>query len=227
MRPSAIVEHLRQILGGIPVRTGRFHQRAFGIYKPDVQTIRLKVANNLQTFFHEEGHHVDLGILRIDRADTRWAQELIDLGQATSSPSYSKDLQRKEGAAEFLRLWLTDPPAVRRAAPAYTAEFERRLDRPAHADLRAGLQRVREDIQGLISQDPATRGRLRIDRSRPPSALRRAAATHPGHRGRGRRRPALRQLGFGEIWLGQRTTLVTVVSHLASGEPSWCGRDRT
>lgn len=42
-----------------------------------------------------------------------------------------------------------------------------------------------------------------------------------------RRRPALRQLGVDEIWLGKRTTFLTVVSNLETGEPLWFGRDRT
>lgn len=177
MRHTEILKNLQRVLGNVPTRTGHFNQQAYGIYKTDVRAIRLKVANNLQTFFHEEGHHVDFAILGIDRKDARWQQELIDLGQATSRPSYTKTEQRQEGAAEFLRLWLTEPATVKSRAPNYTAEFERRLN--DHPELRDGLLEVREDIQGLISQDPATRGRLRIDRrtarERKREALREAA----------------------------------------------------
>lgn len=42
-----------------------------------------------------------------------------------------------------------------------------------------------------------------------------------------RRRPALQQMGVDEIWLGQRTKFLTVVTNLESGEPVWFGRDRT
>ena len=41
-----------------------------------------------------------------------------------------------------------------------------------------------------------------------------------------RRRPALKQMGVDEIWLGKRTKFLTVVSNLESGEPVWFGRDR-
>src|SRR5713101_8695714 len=41
-----------------------------------------------------------------------------------------------------------------------------------------------------------------------------------------RRRPALKQMGVDEIWLGKRTKFLTVVSNLESGEPLWFGRDR-
>jgi transposase len=42
-----------------------------------------------------------------------------------------------------------------------------------------------------------------------------------------RRRPALKQMGVDEIWLGKRTKFLTVVSNLESSEPLWFGRDRT
>lgn len=44
---------------------------------------------------------------------------------------------------------------------------------------------------------------------------------------RQRRRPALKQMGVDEIWLGKRSKFLTVVSNLESGEPLWFGRDRT
>ena len=42
-----------------------------------------------------------------------------------------------------------------------------------------------------------------------------------------RRRPALKEMGVDEIWLGKRTKFLTVVSNLATGEPVWFGPDRT
>jgi transposase len=39
-----------------------------------------------------------------------------------------------------------------------------------------------------------------------------------------RRMPALRHMGFDEIFLGKSTKFVTVVSNLESGEPLWFGR---
>jgi transposase len=42
-----------------------------------------------------------------------------------------------------------------------------------------------------------------------------------------RRRPALKQMGVDEIWLGKRAKFLTVVTNLESGEPVWFGPDRT
>jgi len=41
-----------------------------------------------------------------------------------------------------------------------------------------------------------------------------------------RRRPALRQMGVDEIYLGKKQKFVTVVCNLETGEPLWFGRDR-
>ncbi len=42
----------------------------------------------------------------------------------------------------------------------------------------------------------------------------------------GRRKPALRQMGVDEIYLGKKTKFVTVVSNLDTGEPLWFGTER-
>jgi len=43
---------------------------------------------------------------------------------------------------------------------------------------------------------------------------------------RQRRKPGLKQVGVDEIFLGQKSKFVTVVSNLESGEPLWFGQDR-
>src|ERR1700687_659904 len=42
----------------------------------------------------------------------------------------------------------------------------------------------------------------------------------------GRRKPALRQMGVDEIYLGKKQKFLTVVSNLETGEPVWFGRER-
>lgn len=44
---------------GIPIRTGRFNQRAHGIFKPMVDVIRSRVWGNLPTITHEIGHFLE------------------------------------------------------------------------------------------------------------------------------------------------------------------------
>ncbi len=42
----------------------------------------------------------------------------------------------------------------------------------------------------------------------------------------GRRKPALRQMGVDEMYLGKKQKFLTVVSNLQTGEPLWLGRER-
>jgi len=42
----------------------------------------------------------------------------------------------------------------------------------------------------------------------------------------GRRKPALRQMGVDELYLGKKQKFLTVVSNLESGEPLWFGQER-
>jgi len=42
----------------------------------------------------------------------------------------------------------------------------------------------------------------------------------------GRRKPALRQMGVDEIYLGKKQKFLTVVTNLETGEPLWFGRER-
>ncbi len=41
-----------------------------------------------------------------------------------------------------------------------------------------------------------------------------------------RRKPALREMGVSEIYLGKKTNFLTAVSNLETGEPLWFGRAR-
>src|ERR1019366_9897149 len=41
-----------------------------------------------------------------------------------------------------------------------------------------------------------------------------------------RRKPALRQMGVDEIYLGKKQKFLTVASNLATGEPLWFGQER-
>ncbi|MGE3278198.1 MAG: LPD38 domain-containing protein, partial [Vicinamibacterales bacterium] len=160
-RPSDIVRQVKKALAGLPIRERHFRHQAFGIYKPDVQEIRVRVANDLPTIFHEAGHHLDIAVLGIKRSDKRWKYELHALGQATSRPSYTSSKVRAEGAAEFFRLYVMDPAKAAAEAPKYFAEFEARLD--AHPDLRDALLETRQNYQDYASQDPVERLLMRID----------------------------------------------------------------
>lgn len=115
----------------IPMRKGRFRQRAAGVFKERAGVIRSKSLENLYTVLHETGHWLD------KRYKLLWSgkgtpapmqKELLGLGQETSKPSYTSSQIRKEGIANFVRRWTTeaDHTALKADAPWIYAEFEQR-----------------------------------------------------------------------------------------------------
>lgn len=119
---------------GLPqAGVGRF-ARALGLYKAKPETVRLQAINDIPVLAHEIGHAIHYRELSTNRggpADTWGGQydgELLPMGRATSAPSYTPDMVRREGVAEFTRLWLTDPVQARAQAPAFSAFWERSLE---------------------------------------------------------------------------------------------------
>ncbi len=142
---------------GLPaVGVRRFTQHALGIYKAKPETIRLQAINDIPVLSHEIGHHIHYKLLTkrpsaasltpAESWDGRYDAELMPLGQVTSTPEYTPDMVRKEGVAEFTRLWLTNPALARAQAPSFSAFFE--------SDLRARHPKVAEalrEAQGMIA----------------------------------------------------------------------------
>ncbi len=161
LRPSEIVREISKALDALPINVGKFKQRALGIYKPKEQTIRLKVANDLDTLAHELGHHIHETVMGNEVPPKQFKQELVALGRPTSRPSYSQKQVLQEGQAEFTRYYLSDPAQAQKLAPAYYPAFEQALAK--HPQLAAILQRAQRQYVGFLSQDPVTRGLARID----------------------------------------------------------------
>jgi len=153
-RRSEAVKGLSELFG-IPIRKGRFRERAAGIYKVKPEVIRLKEALDLPVLAHEVGHHIHkfLWGTRNDGLDNRplrqWASELRPL-------DYDQKKRRlHEGFAEFLRYWMTDPKQAQAKAPQFYAFFEKTL--ASHPDLKAGLELGRDRIMKWMAQPSAAR----------------------------------------------------------------------
>lgn len=116
---------------------GRFLQRAYGIYKVKAEALRLQSVNDIPTLTHEIGHAIHFRFLSKKPSGPpeswkgKFDAELMPLGQATSSASYSPAQVRAEGVAEFTRLWLTDPAAAMAAAPTFSAHWYSELQKRA------------------------------------------------------------------------------------------------
>ncbi len=82
-----------------------------------------------------------------------------------------------------------------------------------------------EDAVGLACEGAAARMVAR-QFGVPASTVRAIDLRYLERWNRNRRKPALRQMGIDEIYLGKKRKFLTVVSNLETGEPLWFGRDR-
>lgn len=120
IKESAINQGLTETLG-VPARQGKFNQRAAGIYKPKEKVIRQKVGG-VPVLTHEAGHFVwdtNKEFIPGLRSAERIELKLLD---------YDLTKKRaKEGFAEFVRLYVTEPIQAKAAAPRYFNQFEQIL----------------------------------------------------------------------------------------------------
>lgn len=151
---------------GIPVykgvrATGKNAKGALGIYKTKAEAVRMKSMNDVPTLAHEIGHHLHFTLWKraLDSSGNPIApdfkgafdSELMPLGQVTSAPGYSRHQIRKEGVAEFVSLWMTDPAAARAAARKFGGFFEAVLanDEPVIMQALVDARQMIADYQAM------------------------------------------------------------------------------
>ncbi|MCE5247953.1 DEAD/DEAH box helicase family protein [bacterium] len=160
LSPHQIVARLSEAFGGLPIKTGHFSQRALGVYKHKARVVRTKLANDLEVIGHELGHHVAT-ILNLRRGRRPYSEELEALGADILELDADPGEKRKEGEAEFLRLYLSDPASAQNRAPLYLAAFEDALQ--VEPELKASIEQARTLITGFLGADSIARGLARID----------------------------------------------------------------
>jgi transposase len=82
-----------------------------------------------------------------------------------------------------------------------------------------------EEAVGLACESAAVR-RVARQLGLSPSTVRAIDVRHLKRWVASRRKPALRQMGIDEIYVGKKQKFLTVVSNLETGEPLWFGRER-
>lgn len=101
-----------------------------------------------------------------------------------------------------------------------------RVERVAQLPSKAPFSKRFEDAMGLACEAASAR-QVSRQWGVSPSTVRAIDLRYLERWQRDRRRPALKQMGVDEIWMGKRTKFLTVVSNLDSGEPLWFGQART
>lgn len=161
-----IRQHLLRAAGLPAVGVGRFTKKALGIYQSKAETIRLQAINDVPVLAHELGHALHYRVLSDNPAvASDWGGsydgELNAMGAATSAPGYTPDQIRKEGVAEFVRLWLTDGAKARASAPRFSAFFEQQLEERAPQMAKA-LREGRDMIADYIAMPAVKKAEAQI-----------------------------------------------------------------
>jgi len=131
-RRDALIKRTQKALG-IPIRHGKFRERAHGVYKQKAKVIRIKKPQDVEVAMHEAGHHIQalLGI-----RDTQLPQQITNLAYEKAKN------KKKEGFAEFVRFYVTDYEQAKSRAPWFFDQFESAL--ATQPDLQDTLLSVRQ-----------------------------------------------------------------------------------
>lgn len=160
---AEIVDFISKTLD-IPIKQGKFRQHALGIFKVHPEVIRLKKDKDLETLYHEVGHALDKWI---GLNDSRFSWELYQMGLPASGPNYTKKEVVKEGIAEFLMHYLTNPDHARSIAPRFYAFFESKINN--NLNYKDMLGTVQAATRNYINQDPEHRvdGNISLNQRHP------------------------------------------------------------
>lgn len=125
---SAMRKEIEKYLGR-KIGIGGFRQRAYGIYKPTIDTIRIKDISNVETAIHELGHRVDFKELQRSLVG-RSAKELDKLAERAFGKMYDKQEDRKleEGWAEFTKRFVVDNQTTLKEYPELSAYMLEQLE---------------------------------------------------------------------------------------------------
>ncbi len=153
---TQILQDIAARFGELPIRTGRFRDRALGIYKVHPEVVRTKFPEDLPVAFHEIGHHINKLLWGVSRvgAGLNWRPLRPFRGELEPIATEPKAGQSKlpEGFAEFIRMYVTDATAAQAAAPNFYRWFENLLDQPENADLKETLLNARAQVDRYINQ---------------------------------------------------------------------------
>tara|TARA_R110002012_G_scaffold262505_1_gene444809 strand:+ start:6077 stop:13843 length:7767 start_codon:yes stop_codon:yes gene_type:complete len=130
-RIEPIMRKLTQIMGQ-RIYFGKIKGKSQeGFYRPNVGEIRTRRKNDVEVLAHEMAHYLDIysnvtlpNFQKLYK-DKRYVDEVMALSYTDATP----DLQRIEGFAEFVRLWLTNAQEAQRRAPKFYDAFTDTLAR--------------------------------------------------------------------------------------------------
>lgn len=137
----------------IPLRVGRMGTRsALGIFKVGPEVMRTRAANDIPTAAHEAAHALEKVLYgwkkggpwkaNVTGVDKAQQDELVALGKALYGSTKPAGGYKREGFAEYLRLWITTDNDASTKAPAFTSWWLDFLD--GHPEIKKQVGAARE-----------------------------------------------------------------------------------
>jgi hypothetical protein len=151
-----VLKDIRDTLGKLPMRVGRFRGRTAGIYKRHPEVIRTKQALDLPTTIHELGHHINKLLWGLSASGELNAEPLKAHRNELVALDYDQKKRRiAEGFAEFVRFYVTDPSKAEQQAPEFHTFFDGEIAK--HPQLKEMLLATRGNIERWASQPEQAR----------------------------------------------------------------------
>ena len=167
---------LRPTLAKVPVRVGRLSKKGYlGVFKHPTNVIRLLQADDFPTFMHEIGHQLEFSMFgwkkgsawtgRTEGVTWRMQKELTFLGKKLYGSIRPRAGYKREGWAEFVRLWLTDETPS--DYPQILKFFESNV--LSDPDLKQAFQDTKDKIRVWEEMSPTERVGMTITQIGPKS----------------------------------------------------------
>ena len=145
---------------GTTVYEGRIKgDKKLGYFRPKIEEVRTKHANDIEVAGHEIAHLIDFRVPELKKA---WSTDKV-LSKELKSVSYDQANVR-EGWAEGMRLWLTQPETLEAKAPKVHAFIEDFANSHPYGK---PLRRAQEQMTGWFGQDALNRARSKIGTETP------------------------------------------------------------
>lgn len=142
----------------VTVKTGKFRQQAYGIYKNQSEIIRLKQQKDIPVALHELTHHLDKKY-NLSSSD-KISNELKKI--AVVGKNATEQTKIKEGVAEFGRYYMTNKEYAKEIAPFYYDAFETALD--GDPAMKGKVEAIRQMVSDYLEQSPLNRFLSNIDK---------------------------------------------------------------
>lgn len=139
----------------VPVYEGRVKGKGIlGLYRPKAEMVRIKYASDLEATTHEMAHLLDDRIPEIQKAYLNSKEFREEL----KSVSYDKT-KIKEGFAEFVRLYMTQPELAAEKAPMFNGWFKDFLNRNEYGK---AIKEAQQGMTAWYGQDALARAQSKI-----------------------------------------------------------------